>query len=235
MEKAEQNARTFVAIFFLAATAGFYIYNKVSVADRLVSLDELSREEAGREVKGLGDPARMKLVPPLIRSLKSKEPTTRYYAARALGRLGPAAREAAPALLAMLNDTGLNSNVGAAAAEAFGQIAPDPVAGLTLALKDGDAEAGSNAASALGNFGPAAREAVPLLIGAAKAGNPGLRQSSIRALGKIGPEAKAAVPVLAGALKAGDPLSRSYAAEALERIGTPEALKALQKEGPGGY
>ena len=40
MDIAERRARTFVGIFAVAATLGVFLYEKFSVADRLVSLDE---------------------------------------------------------------------------------------------------------------------------------------------------------------------------------------------------
>ena len=187
METAEQRARMFMGIFFLVATAGFVIYRRVSVSDRLVSMDEILREEAGEDLKALSEPAKAKLVPALIQSLKSKEPNVRWHAARALGKLGPAADAAIPALLMMLNDTGLNSTVGVSAAAAFARIAPDPFPRLMAALKDKDMETRRNVACALADLGPGAKAAVPLLLELAKDEDPELRQCSVRALGKLGP------------------------------------------------
>lgn len=189
MGTAEQRARIFVAVFFLAAIAVLAIYRRISVADRLVSVDEVLREEAGGDLKGLSGPARARLVPELVSSLKSREPEIRFHAARALGRLGPAAGEAAPALLELLNDTGMNSNVGVAAAEAFARVSPDPVPRLVAALKDKDLNARRNAACALAVLGPRAAAAVPLLTELAKDGDRELRQCALRSLGAIVTEA----------------------------------------------
>ncbi|MCX5792627.1 MAG: HEAT repeat domain-containing protein [Elusimicrobia bacterium] len=187
METAEQRARMFVAIFFLAATAAFLIYRRVSVADRLVSMDEILREEAGDDLKALSEPAKAKLIPQLISSLKSREPAVRFHAARTLGMLGPAAGAAIPVLLMMLNDTGMNSTVGVTAADAFARIAPDPVPRLMAALKDKDLETRRNVACALADLGPRAGAAVPLLTELTKDADPELRQCSRRALGAIVP------------------------------------------------
>lgn len=189
MGTAEERARMFVAVFFLAATAAFFIYRKVSVADRLVSVDEVLRKEAGEDLKGLSERAKAKLVSRLIASLQSREPEVRFHAARALGRLGPAAGEAAPALLMMLNDTGMNAAVGVTAAEAFARISPDPVPRLMAALKDKDLDTRRNVACALANLGPRAGAAVPLLRELAKDNDPELRQCALRALGAIVKEA----------------------------------------------
>ncbi len=175
----------FVSIFFLVATAGFVIYRRGSVADRLVSMDEILRSEAGYDLNALSEPAKAKLVPQLIGSLKSREPAVRFHAARALGKLGPAAGAAIPALLTMLNDTGMNSTVGVTAAAAFARIAPDPVPRLMAALKDRDLETRRNVACALAYLGPRASAAVPLLTELAKDEDPELRQCSLHALGTI--------------------------------------------------
>lgn len=187
MGTAEQRARMFVAVFFLAATAAFFVYRKVSVADRLVSVDELLREEAGEDLKGLSAEARAKLVPQLIASLKSREPEVRFHAARALGRIGPAASEAASELSMTFNDAGMNAAVGVTAAEAFARVSPDPMPRLMAALKDKDLDTRRNVACALANLGPRAGAAVPLLKELAKDKDPELRQCALRALGVIAP------------------------------------------------
>lgn len=229
MKNGVKRAVRLIAVCFSALIFGAAVCSAATLAERLVSTEESVRDSSDSELGGLGDTAKAKLVPALTRSLKSKDPSVRYYAARAIGEIGPAARSAIPVLIKMMNDTGLDSNVGMAATDAFGRIGPEAIPYLMKALKDRDVETRSNAASALGDFGPAAKDAVPLLIEAAKDKNLGLRQSSTRALGRIGPDAKAAVPVLAASLKDKDPLLQSHAAEALERIGTPEAFKALGK------
>jgi len=187
IETALMRARVFVFVVFLAATGGLIIYRRATVAERLVSMDEISREEAGSDLAKLSEAEKAELVPRLIGSLKSKEPTVRYLAVRALGNLGPAASAASPALLTMLNDTGMNSNVGAAAAEAFAHIDPAPVPRLVEALKDRDPETGCNVSRALGGLGPAAGEAVPLLRELAEDKDQELKLCAAQALEKIGP------------------------------------------------
>jgi HEAT repeat protein len=212
----------------LAAALGTGTGFAATLPERLVSADEQVRDSADSELGGLDEAAKAKLVPALTTALKSKDAAVRYYAAKAIGEIGPGAKSAIPVLIKMLNDTGLDSNVGLAATDAFGRIGPEAIPYLMKALKDKDNETRSNAASALGDFGPAAKAAVPLLIEAANGKYMGLRQSSVRALGRIGPDAKAAVPALAAALKDKNALLQSHAAEALENIGTPEALKVIE-------
>ena len=185
MGTAEQRARLFLTLFFLAASAGFAVYRKYSVADRLVSLDDVLRDEAGADFAALNGEERAKLVPQLAGSLKSREPRVRLLAARALGRLGREAAEAAPDLLALLGDTGLQSAVGAEAVTAYARIAPAPMPRLMAALKKGDPETRRNVACALGALGGGAAEAGPLLAELAKAGDPELRRCARLSLEKI--------------------------------------------------
>ena len=49
-----------------------------------------------------GDSAGQEDVPALIQQLKAKKTIERVHAARALGEIGPAAKEATPALIAAL-------------------------------------------------------------------------------------------------------------------------------------
>jgi HEAT repeat protein len=58
-----------------------------------------------------------------VRALASQDETLRGAAARALGRIGPAARCAVPALTAALRDA--HDRVRDAAAQALAQVAPD--------------------------------------------------------------------------------------------------------------
>jgi HEAT repeat protein len=104
MDMAMRRAQIFVTVFFLAALSAFLIFRRVTIADRLVSLDETTRQEAIGDLRKLDDPAKSRLVRALLLSLVGKEPSERRYAAEALGRLGPLAWEAVPALTAALGN-----------------------------------------------------------------------------------------------------------------------------------
>lgn len=186
MDIAENRARTFVGLFAVAATLGFFLYGKFSAADRLVSLDEGIREAALLEVPGLGAGGRARLAPALARALKDRDPRVRYRAAAALGALGPAAAGAAPDLLGLFGDDALDSGVGAAAAEAYVRIAADPLPGLAAALAAGSPEARRNAACAMALLGDRARSAGPALKAAAAAGDEVLAACAARALAAAG-------------------------------------------------
>ncbi len=67
-------------------------------------------------------------VPSLIQSLKLRDAAARSRAAIALGRMGPAARDAVPALSTALKDRDVS--VRAASAYALGRIGPDAKSAL---------------------------------------------------------------------------------------------------------
>jgi len=186
MDIAEHRARTFVGIFAVTATLGFFLYGKFSAADRLVSLDEGIREAALLEVPGMGAPERARLAGAVARALKDCDPRVRYRAAAALGALGPAAAGAAPDLLALIGDDALDSGVGAAAAAAYAGIAPDPLPGLLETLLAGSPEARRNAACAMASLGAGARGARHALKPAAAGGDKVLADCAARALSAAG-------------------------------------------------
>jgi len=107
-------------------------------------------------------------VPALIQQLQAKSDTERRSAARALGKIGPAAREAVPALVATLEDS--DPLVRWSARDALCKIGPAAVPALIAAVKDNDRRVRRGAALALGQIGPAARDAIPALEAAARDG-----------------------------------------------------------------
>ncbi len=116
-------------------------------------------------------------------------------AAKTLGRIGPEARAAVPALEAALKDP--DGGVRIAAGLALWRIARSELAlkALSESLLDPDQNTRFHAAMALGEIGSAAKSAVPALIEALK-NDPSIRSITAKALGQIGPAAKAAVPAL---------------------------------------
>jgi len=104
----------------------------------------------------------------LVKNLRSDVLDRRASAAYHLGKLGPAARTAVPALIAALQ-TRSNSNDRDvwAVAEALGQIAPDTefadasITVLVETLRSKNANTRVQAAEALARFGPRARLAIP--------------------------------------------------------------------------
>lgn len=141
-----------------------------------------------REFRALGEAA----VPPLIEALKDENLHVRWYAATRLGKIGPAAKEAVPALIAARRNTD----------EDFMPFRSD----ISLILE------------ALANIGPASKEAVPVLIELLKDEAQPVRETAAAELGKIGSGAKEAVPALTEALKDGDARVRGSAKTALWKI-----------------
>jgi HEAT repeat protein len=149
------------------------------------------------------------VVGPLVRALKDGDPRVRYEAANALGRLGPGAREAVPALLAALKepagdfpaappDTTNHSrpwrrDPACAAAVALGWVAKEDgpaaevVTALAETLKSGDGARRAAAAHGLAQLKAAARPAVPALTAALSdslgaADEPGVGPAAVQAL-----------------------------------------------------
>jgi HEAT repeat protein len=106
-------------------------------------------------------------------------------AARVLGRLGPAAAPAAPALAQALCDQ--SERVRSAAARALGEIGGEAAPVLVSALASEDHVLREAAATTLGRLGPAARCAVPALTAALRDPRVGVRQAAAQALAQVAP------------------------------------------------
>lgn len=188
----------------------------------------------------------------LISALKDPNVRIRWRAAVALWEMGPAAKEAVPALTQALQDEAIS--VAHAAAEALKRVTeerepgaasePSPsttggpieISALIEALGHEDVGAREWAAVALRDLGPAAKDAVPALVAAFKDTSSGIRDWAAAALGSIGSEAKDAVPELAAALKDENRFVRAAAAAALGVMGSvakgavPDLVGALKDE-----
>lgn len=114
----------------------------------------------------------------------------RTSATFALGYIGPAAGEAAPALVRGLGDADAKSR--AFAAYALGRIHTRPdlvVPALVACMNDKNALVRMHATGALGPFGADARAAVPALLNALADSDQDVRQAAKDALKQIDPEA----------------------------------------------
>ncbi|MFQ5794400.1 MAG: HEAT repeat domain-containing protein [Candidatus Bipolaricaulia bacterium] len=174
--------------------------------------DERVRPPAGSDV--------LTPVSTLAKALRDADWRVRADAAGALGRMGPATRDAVPALVEALNDT--NLDVRWQAAWALGEIDPDAreaVPALIEALQDVEVFVRAAAAGALGKIGPAtAQDAILALTEALQDTDWRVRANAAGALGKIGPAARDAVPALTEALTDEHEHVRQVAAGALESI-----------------
>lgn len=96
---------------------------------------------------------------PLLRHKDDSE--IRWNAARTLGKIGPAAKEAAPKLVEAMKDP--EPLVREHAAEALGDIGPEAketIPELVKALQDADARVRRDAVRSLGQMGPAAKSGI---------------------------------------------------------------------------
>jgi hypothetical protein len=95
----------------------------------------------------------------------SATPRVRQNAACALGKIGPEAHEAVPALIEALEDPYAEvRDASACALGAIGPAAHRAVLALISSLRDQDAQVCRSAAAALGGIGPDAAGAVPALV-----------------------------------------------------------------------
>lgn len=162
------------------------------------------------------------------------EYSTASWAMKALAQFGPAARDAAPRLAAVLRDEGRPVGERLTAIEALSRIGaehPAVVPALIDALQPpGDDSSGSRAAAelrgyaaeSLGVIGPAASAAVPALVRAAEDPDPDVRRKAVVALGEMRDAAVPALATLVASLAFDESTTvRDVAAEALARIGGP--------------
>jgi HEAT repeat protein len=164
-----------------------------------------------------------------LRLLESGRFDSRRKAAQDLGKMGPAAASAAPALVKALRDG--EYGIREEAAAALGLIGVKDAAVLTAlekALKDPWPGAQIAAAGSLGRLDPDGNSGLPVLIG--HLADPGkfaqTRRQAAEALVPYGPRAAKAVPALTSLLKDGDDLDRAGALDALAAIGA-ESMPAL--------
>lgn len=163
-------------------------------------------------------------VPDLIQQLFSNDYHARQHAAKQLGNLGLAARDAVPALGKLLND--VYPDVRISAAKALGQIGTPAVNVLVEALKARDVGVRTRAAQALGQAGPDAKDAVPALIAALKDKQTDVRVAAVDALREMASEGKEAAPQLACLFHDPSVRVREHVRMALAAIG-PAAVEPL--------
>jgi hypothetical protein len=119
--------------------------------------------------------------------LAAPEAQDRRHAVEELRKIGPAAAEALPALIAAIGDA--DKEVRWAAAKPIGNIGPaaaEAVAALAAALDDADKEVRQAAAKPIGKIGPAAAEALPALIAAIGDADKEVRWAAAKAIGTSG-------------------------------------------------
>lgn len=153
--------------------------------------------------------------------------------AEALGRLGPSALPAVPALVRLLDDE--HELVRQRAASALGSLgaeSPLVVPALVHALDDRDHDVRAAAIDGLAREGPAAAAAAPRLVGVVSGDRIGwVRLRATIALGRIGASQELAAPVLSQIATREDwPTLRAAAVEALASYSalSPEVTRAVE-------
>ena len=140
------------------------------------------RDEVVAELAGMADLA----IPLLTAAMKDEVADVRWFAAGALGGIGPGAGRAVPALIAAMRDEVADVRwLAAGALAGIGPAAKQVVPTLIAAMKDEDAGVRSSAAEALGLIGPVAAQAVPALEEMAKSKAPDLSAAARAALERI--------------------------------------------------
>lgn len=176
----------------------------------------------------IGRPA----VPVLAQALRDDDETVAWQAAQSLQRMGPAAIEALPHLVAVIEDQDAATDIREAAVrviESFGptavgkDAAADAVATLTRTLLDHDHESlVETSARALAAIGPAARAAEPTLLAILRSDDrtEATRMAAAEALPAITPSSAEVVDTLVALLARDcDPFFAATLASALGRYG----------------
>jgi HEAT repeat protein len=186
-------------------------YQRAMAADAIVALD--------RENKAV--------VPVLIDLLEDK--SFWAMATQSVGRMGPPAKEAVPALVKLLKAPP-NPFARAQFLFALGQIGPDAKAAipdvLDLIKAEKEFNVRSAAINALKGMHADSKDVVAAMIAVLgeSSPNPTPSYNALEVLGQCGKEGKeAAIPVLLEALKNGDGYHRFRAADALAKIDPDQA------------
>ncbi|HLJ94744.1 MAG TPA: HEAT repeat domain-containing protein [Gemmataceae bacterium] len=126
-----------------------------------------------------------KTVAELEQMLRDPNPSIQVQGAFGLGRLGPEARSAVPALMEALKRDRLVRQHAALALGQIGPAASDAVPALCAALSDPEWAVRRQAALALGQIGPQARPAIPALQKISRDPDPLVREAVQKVLKQI--------------------------------------------------
>lgn len=163
-------------------------------------------------------------LPALIEQARHRFPATRLRAIKALGKLGPDASTALPAMTLALDDA--DSKVREAAAAAIGLVGPQGLPSLGVMLSHPDKYIRRQAVWALTRMGVHALPLRHRLCQALKDEDPRTASGAAQAIGALGELGSDAVPCLAEAMRGTNIVLCRLAAKALSQIGRP-ALPTL--------
>jgi HEAT repeat protein len=180
--------------------------------------DKAFRAEATKVLGNIGSHV-ANAVPRLLQLLRhDPDVTVRTEAARALGKIGPAAERAAAALAAVLSDRDGDDVLRGAAAQALALVAPAASATATALLAGTEDESGLVAIRAAAALWAATRDVRAVVALAARLRDPVARDGAVQALYRIGPPAKGAVSTLESVAGDKDRLFREAVVMALGKI-----------------
>jgi HEAT repeat protein len=139
-------------------------------------------------------------VPPLIEALGKDDAGLRAGAAKALGGMGPAAKDAVPALVAILGNQ--DPEVQREVIDALGSIGAEAQPKVVEALQGSEARQRSGAALALGAMHTAAKDAAPAMMARLDTEtDPAVRSNLLTALPRVGADPAALIPRLIEGIK----------------------------------
>ena len=180
-----------LAVLLTHATLDGCAGKQAPLGERLLSPENSTRRTAFRELDTLEGPSKKKYLWIVKNTLSDADLGNRMLAAESLKRMGPAAVEAVPDLIQILDEE--NDPLRPAAVTALSAIGSGAVPALVAALDRQGPAVRSGAADTLGNIGAGATEAIPALINLLGDRDYEISHHAASALGRIGP---AVVPAL---------------------------------------
>ncbi len=188
-----------------------YVSGLRSDANRKTDLEQTLKQVAPR------------LVPRLLKDLRSSNAYTRRKAFSLFSKLGPLAKTAVPTLKEYLANKDTPLAVRQQAARVLQEIGPaaEPaIPQLIAAMKYPDVQVQVAAAMALGNIGKEPEKTVPALLAAMKVDDKRVPTAAAEALGAFPSQSKKIVPALLEALKENVPSLQLAAVKSLGQIET---------------
>ena len=208
------------------------------LADSTLSND--TRRLAALALSRMGEPAAVESVPRLVRQLGDKDRTVIVWSAKALGKFGPLAADAAPALISLLDHSdAAPRNASIEALAQIGSSHPTVIPALVERIVQWRTtqspdllESLEYVMDGLGQIGSDAASCIPALLRTVELRHERIRISSVAALGQMGPTADIAVPALVERLVFDDSAAvRDVAVTAISKVGppaVPQLAKALR-------
>lgn len=163
-------------------------------------------------------------IPPLIKSLNGEDSAQRAGAAKALGGMGPVAKEAIPALVSNLKHS--DNDVQREVVDALALMGPEAKPPVVEALSAKESRERMASVMTLAAMGRTAQDAAPAMLEQlGKETDVAVRVNLLTALPKVGADSKTLVPRLIDALKDSNETIRHAAVNGL--LSFPSARKEI--------